>query len=435
MSRAPAPPVFDVLSLEEGGEAVELALGRPPRFLRLCVYLLAGAVAAALVWAWLSKVDLYISSVGAVRPRGRLVKVQSFLAGRVVDVHVKEGDEVRAGDLLFRLDGRDAQTELAEIRNRGQSTRRRLESQSRAREALLEEQEHEAARDRIAIDNAVANRERAVELWRSRQAELAQAEEILAQARQEASRTEKLLSDGITSQAAVDAARSKRRVAQTSRQVAAANLGAARKGIASAEKEHELLVRRAKIRARERSREAEVSASEMNQTEERIEASELAGERLEANLEYLEIEAPIDGVVTSVAVRNPGEVLQLGATVATLAPLDSEWVVEAFVSNRDAGELRQHLGAPVKLKFDAFPFRDYGTLGGRLVEVPPDAELHSQLGQAYRVKIAMDSLELGRGRRHGHVQLGMTVTAEIVKEEERLLLLLLRTLRDRVSYE
>ena len=157
--------------------------------------------------------------------------------------------------------------------------------------------------------------------------------------------------------------------------------------------------------------------------------------QLQAVLVRLEVRAPMDGTITSVLTKNIGEIVTPGTLLATLVPQGAELIVEANVTNRDAGPLRDRIGESVKLKFDAFPFRDFGTLNGTLVEVAHDAQPSENLGLVYRVAISFRPEPLSRGRQQGRVRLGMTVTGEIFKDRERVLMTLFRNLRDRVSVD
>ncbi len=413
--------------LEPGGEGSDLMLASPPRLLRASLYLMAGLLFAALIWSWLSKVDIYITSIGAVRPKGDLVKVQAIAAGRITKVEVKDGQAVSEGDVLFVLD----QTALDQVRNELEGTRERRLARERSQIALAGEHQAQAASDRIAVENAEVGLVRAREQQRALAAAVEEAEEILKASRLDLDRKETLFREGVVSDAEQRSAMTQLRIAESSKRSAEADLEASRQSVASAKKNASLLERQAVVGVRERERQAEAISSEVGQLRERETSLELEVGRLQ---DGLEIRSPVDGVITTVGARNVGEVTQVGMVMATIAPEEAPWIVESLVSNRDAGPLRENLGARVKLKFDAFPFRDYGTLNGKLVEVSPDAE-STILGDAYRVRITMDALELSRGRREGEVRLGMTVVAEIVKEEERILMLLFRKVRDRISYE
>jgi hemolysin D len=404
--------------LEPGGEGAELLLSRPPRLLRASLYLLCALLAAALLWSWFSKVDIYITSRGAVRPAGDLAKIQAFVPGRITSVKVADGERVRAGEVLFILDQRDSTTGLSQAVNELEGTRKRLAALRRSATALEEQHRAQAASARINTENAGIGVQRAREEENARTADVEKAVELRAAARLDLERKQRLFKESIVSDLDVRSAETQLHVAESSQRAAESNLQAARQGIAVAEKNYRLLEQQEKAAVQERTREAEALSSEILQLEEQ-----------ERSL------ALVAGTVTTVGAHSVGEVAQLGTVLATIAPTGAPWIVESWVSNSDAGPLREKIGARVKLKFDAFPFRDYGTLSGKLVEVSPDADFTSALGNAYRVKITMDSLQLHRGGRRGKVRLGMAVTAEIVKEEERIFLLLFREVRDRVAYE
>src|SRR5438270_11845167 len=85
---------------------------RPPRIVHGAALLLVALVAAAVIWASLTNADLVVRGSGRVRPLEspyRLVNpqgeaVSASAGGRVVEVNVREGDEVKKGDVLVRFD-------------------------------------------------------------------------------------------------------------------------------------------------------------------------------------------------------------------------------------------------------------------------------------------------------------------------------------------
>ena len=60
-----------------------------------------------------SPFDLRISGIGTVLPASDVVSVGTAIAGVVMEVAVSEGQQVNVGDLLFRIDGRQTQADLA----------------------------------------------------------------------------------------------------------------------------------------------------------------------------------------------------------------------------------------------------------------------------------------------------------------------------------
>lgn len=147
----------------------------------------------------------------------------------------------------------------------------------------------------------------------------------------------------------------------------------------------------------------------------------------ELSLQHTTITAPVTGLVTTVEVRSAGVVLVAGQTVATIAPAGARLLVEAKVPNKDVGFIEKGLSA--KLKFDAFPFQDYGTVAGTVIEVSPDAQFDKDLGSFYKVTIAPEQTAISAKGRNLPLRPGLTLTAEIVTERKSILNLILEPFR------
>jgi multidrug efflux pump subunit AcrA (membrane-fusion protein) len=153
--------------------------------------------------------------------------------------------------------------------------------------------------------------------------------------------------------------------------------------------------------------------------------SEIAAAEL--SLQHTTITAPVSGLVTTLDVRSAGVVLQAGQTVATIAPTGARLLAEARVPNKDIAFIEK--GLPAKLKFDAFPFQDYGTVEGTVVEVSPDAQLDKDLGSFYKVTIAPKQTSIAAKGRNIPLRPGLALTAEIVTERKSILNLILEPFR------
>jgi multidrug efflux pump subunit AcrA (membrane-fusion protein) len=153
--------------------------------------------------------------------------------------------------------------------------------------------------------------------------------------------------------------------------------------------------------------------------------SEIAAAEL--SLQHTTITAPVGGLITTLEVRSSGAVLQQGQTIATIAPSGARLVVEARLPNKDIAFVEK--GLPVKLKFDAFPFQDYGTVEGTVIEVSPDAQLDKEMGSFYKVTIAPRQTTIAARGRNLLLRPGLTLTAEIVTERKSILSLILEPFR------
>jgi len=140
----------------------------------------------------------------------------------------------------------------------------------------------------------------------------------------------------------------------------------------------------------------------------------------ELSLKQTTITAPVGGVVTSLNVRSAGTVLQAGQAVSSIAPAGVRLVVEAHVPNKDMTFIEK--GLPAKLKFDAFPYQDYGVVESRVVEVSPDSQEDKEHNSFYKVTI----LPLNQPFK---MRPGLTLSAEIITERRTVMSLILEPFR------
>lgn len=147
----------------------------------------------------------------------------------------------------------------------------------------------------------------------------------------------------------------------------------------------------------------------------------------EKMLRHTTITAPASGIITSVAVRGSGEVLQPGQTVATIAPGDAPLVVEALLANKDVAFVQK--GMPAKLKFEALPFQDYGVIEGAVISISPDALTDKDHNSYYKVTIAPSTTRITTSAGEIALRPGLSVSAEIVTEQRTVLSLLFEPAR------
>jgi multidrug efflux pump subunit AcrA (membrane-fusion protein) len=134
----------------------------------------------------------------------------------------------------------------------------------------------------------------------------------------------------------------------------------------------------------------------------------------ELNLKHTTVSAPVGGVLTTLDVNSPGAVIQAGQRIGAIAPDGARLVVEAQAPNKDIALIEK--GLPAKLKFDAFPFQDYGVIAGAVIEVAPDAKANKEDGSFYKVLIAPERASFAANGRSLPLRPGLAVTAEIITE-------------------
>lgn len=143
--------------------------------------------------------------------------------------------------------------------------------------------------------------------------------------------------------------------------------------------------------------------------------------------QHTTVTAPVSGLITTMEVPSAGTVLQPGQTLATIAPAGARLLVEASVPNKDMAFIEK--GLPAKLKFDAFPFQDYGVVEGTVIEVSPDAQVNKDSQSFYKVTIAPQKTEIAARGKNIPLRTGLTLTAEIVTERKSILSFILEPFR------
>jgi multidrug efflux pump subunit AcrA (membrane-fusion protein) len=167
----------------------------------------------------------------------------------------------------------------------------------------------------------------------------------------------------------------------------------------------------------------------INETlEQRNRIARLQGEisDVERMFRHTTITSPVKGIITTINVRGPGEVLRQGQTVATIAPSDVPLVVETLLADKDIAFVQKGLAA--KLKFEAFPFQDYGVVEGTVIDVSPDATNKDGINY-YKVTIAPSKTLISTRDKDVVLRPGLSVSAEIITERRTVLSLILEPVR------
>ncbi|UGY22002.1 HlyD family type I secretion periplasmic adaptor subunit [Bradyrhizobium septentrionale] len=140
--------------------------------------------------------------------------------------------------------------------------------------------------------------------------------------------------------------------------------------------------------------------------------------------ELVDLRADQDAVVLSVAKVSVGSVMQSGEPLITLVPTDAPLEVEMRIATADAGYV--HPGQKVAIKFDTFPFVQYGMAEGTVRFISPDSFSGGQDTQRgtvitqsdsaavfYKARVAIDQLKMYGVPGGFQLKPGMTVTADV----------------------
>lgn len=406
----------------------------PAPFARTMLNLLLLLLFLLLLWAAFGKLDVVATAEGKLIPQSYLKIVQPSEQGLIRDILVSEGQQVKAGQVLMRLDTTlsDAEGKAISADYLGkQIALRRIDAELADREEfkrhagdpdeLYAEALAHFRANRLAYQGALAeersNRDKAMSDLAAAQEARSKLTQILPHYRDQDQAYTDLAGDGYVSRlAATDKARERIEKEQ--------DLKAQEHMIQSAQATLALSSRKleqiaADYRQRLQAERADVS--------DKLDKTRAEYTKQQYRHELLELKASQGGIVKDVATHTIGTVISPGTILMTLVPQDEILRAEVWVSNQDVGFI--HTGQPAKVKLASYQFQKYGMVDGEVAHLSADASDNTQQGAgqapqasakpggnqpaAYRALIDLKAQELiSDGKRHALTP-GMQVTAEI----------------------
>ena len=348
-------------------------------------------------WAALARIEGAVLAVGRVEPELNRLALQHPDGGRVAEVAVREGQTVRAGQLLLRLNGSALSAELALVDMRLREARVRRARLTAERDgsadpafdpALLTAAETDAGlmaliegqRALLAArrDTAAHEADRLARLTAQLVRQIAGLDAAarairaeLALAARERADQDALLRQGLTQSGKVLALqREEARLAAALGQLAAARAEAEGR-VSQAEADLWRLESQARSDAAAELAEVEAAERELAQRH----------RALTDRLEQLGLHAPVAGTVQGLAVFGPGAVITPSQPVLYLIPAGRPPVIVARVAATDIGAVFP--GQPVRLRFPALDPRNRPDLEGRVERLSADAFTDEHIGRAY----------------------------------------------------
>ena len=106
----------EIYDIREMTDSKELYSERPNPFIAAFVYCLVGLLIAAVIYSFFGKIDIVATAAGVVRPNDDISTVSSLVGGRVVEVSMTDGQQVSAGDVLFKIDTSESKVSLDSLK-------------------------------------------------------------------------------------------------------------------------------------------------------------------------------------------------------------------------------------------------------------------------------------------------------------------------------
>ena len=329
------------------------------------------------------------------------VNVSFKTPGRLVERLVDEGQRVRKGMVVARLDQEQLLRQRDRIRAALASAENRLLQQGTAIEFQTENVASQIQQRQAELRQAEANLAQLLAGSRKQDIEQARAavsgaEAALEKARNDWERAQTLFKKEDISASEFDRAKTTFEGAEAALRQVRERLGLVIEG----PRKEDIEAARAMVaRAQAGLRTAEAARLELKRMQQELATRRAEIDQVRAELAVVEVQlsdmaavSPIDGVVL-VKAAEVGEVLAAGTSVVTVGDLDHPWL-RAYISEQDLGRVK--LGDNVKVTGDSFPGKVYQ---GRVSFISSEAEFtpkqiqtkEERIKLVYRIKIDVEN--------------------------------------------
>lgn len=392
----------------------------------------AGAFLGLLIlFAALAPISGAATAAGEVTTSGSRVVIQPAASGVVAEVMVHDGQNVRAGHPLLRLNGvrSGAAAEQAQARRDGlRALQARLiaERDEQAQIAFPADLTRRADDPRIAsllaAQSAIFTRNRELQDAERRtassrsdsaQAQRTGASEQLSLVREELAGIRQLYRKGYA-----------RKSQLLALERAAAELEAQRGSGNATVAQAQLDI------ARVRNQQAMTTISQLAQVDAQLAQVDPALRVVRYDAERDLLRAPVDGRVATMTRVSPGMVVGGGTTVMEVVPTGRALIVEALIPPADIDDVR--LGSPATLRFTTINPRAHGSYDGKVITLSPARVPGAEGASGYRAQIQVAD---PRALEHDGVRLqpGLPVVVQVKTHDRTLMNYLFAPVTDALS--
>lgn len=366
-------------------------------FSMIMLYTIALVVVVALVWAHFARVEEITRGDGKVIPASREQVIQSLEGGILEELKVHEGDVVEKGQVLLKMDPTRADSSYGESRSKVlalEASIARLRAQAYSTPLVFPPEV--MAEPSIVSDETQAYNAQLRTLNESVEA----LKKSLALAENEVQLSAPLAKKGLVSD--VEILRLRRQANEFQLQIA------------------------------ERTNRFRSDANnELNKLESELaQAEEILRGRQDV-MQRTTLVAPVRGTVNNIRINTVGGVIQQGAEIMTIIPLEDNLLVEAQIKPADVAFIRP--GLPATVKITAYDYAIYGGLSGVVEHISSDTLIDEEKARSgrgdstyYRVYVRTDQAALHVKNKTFPIIPGMVANVEIRTGEKTILSYLLK---------
>ena len=427
---------IDKDELEFASSVSAAVLQKPSKTPRLILYIAFLAVAWFLVWASFAQIDERVKATGRVIPSSKIKKIQNLEGGIVKEILVREGEMVKKGQELIKIDNIKSRGSLGEKKAKYYALMAkivRLKAEANNKDFDVNNIKDIVPKEYIDSEYNLylSNKDKLKNKIKVLKDQLKQKQNELREVRAKVKYSKKsvaLIQEEINMKAPLvkqgiesypEFLKLKRELTDKKNEYEMAKLSIPK--IKSEMEEIKSKIASVKSDFQNKAREELSKAlSEIAQVKE-------LKNTLEDEVRRTRVISPVDGVVKKIDVTTIGQVIKPGDSMMEIVPIDDKLLIEAKVKPRDIAFL--YPGQEANVKVTAYDFSIYGGLKGKVLNIGADSIVEkTPKGEQsyYLVQIKTEKNYVQKNGKKGLIMPGMVVTADILTGKKTIMSYLLK---------
>lgn len=419
---------LDVHDLQYMSSLSEAVLQKSPKKSKYILWLVTLAFGWLIFWASQAELDEITRGEGKIIPSHQLQVVQNLEGGIISEILVEEGDIVKKGQIILKINNTNFASSFKESKLRQDELKAkflRLDAEANntpfkydkkgtkalVRQIQYEKSLYESNKEQldssiqVAREQIIQKKQELRELY----TKIKQEKITLKLMEDEISITKPLVQRGLVSK--VEFLQLKRQLNGLKGELEASRLAIPR--LKSKIKESTNKISEITLEYKNKAK------KELNEVVAEISRITETNTALDDKVKRTLVRSPVNGTVQQLLINTIGGVVQPGMDLVEIVPAQDTLLVEAKIKPSDIAFLKPQLKAMVK--FSAYDFAIHGGLNGKLTHISADTITNEKGESHYLVRIKTEKTHLGTDSKPLPIMVGMTVSVDIITGKKTVL--------------
>ncbi len=463
---------FKIESIDELSDSRQVMEGKPHKFTSIFIYILLVAVLVFLLWAWFSEKEVVVKISGIVKPSEQSFTVSNEILGTVKEVHIKDGQDVKEGDLLYTIDNPQLESEKNKLEEQKKSIDENIENLDKLNKSIEENTNHftdsedekeyyykyeayesgnmVSSEDKNSLNTSKNDLNTKIEGLKKLDKSIDDnknyndKDSIYDKQFDNYQISRKVIEDkigqlekskaDIKNQNAPD-----EQIAQID-----AEIENNKNGLGKLASDTKLQIQNSldELNSQVKNVDSNINKfdenvslskeknkatllvqieEQKNLNNEKLKEIDLGLKEVNKNLEKCQVKCETNGKLDLKADLQSGLMIETGAIVADILPQEDEYKVELIIPDKDIANLKD--GQEIKYSFNSLPYNEYGFLTGEITNLSINSKIDSEKGAIFYTgegSIEKNTLYSNKGE-ESVIKAGMTCEARIITRKTKML--------------